>query len=410
MKNISLTLLVLASFGFTASAHHYPVVNGYGNSFVFNEDGITFSVYPDGEFDFYIEPVINSVCVNTPVGGFSFNSGYDYSPYLQYDDYGAVIQVENVPVYYDYYGRVSQIGDVAVNYRNRRVCQVGGLYAYYNSYGHFTHHSGFINMWNPYYVHQSHYSYFARPVVNLCLVNLNPYRTHYRPIRHVYYRPYAPRVRPHYASIGHTYSPSGRVVSSHYRQPASRNETAYHRGHRKVTKESVRKTTASRNVNSARTGNRVNNSAGKRPTSTRPVTTTSRPNRGAATNATANNRGGTKAPSNVRNGSNSGRVKSGMTANRAKPATVNSRPTSRNTQSSSASRNNGVRKSPSTRTNTASPQTRTNRVASSNNGGSSRGSQAANRSSSRSGVSKAKSGSGANRSKSTRSSNSRTRK
>ena len=31
----------------------------YGNSFIFLEDGVTFSVYPDGEFDFYIDNRVN---------------------------------------------------------------------------------------------------------------------------------------------------------------------------------------------------------------------------------------------------------------------------------------------------------------------------------------------------------------
>ena len=68
----------------------------FGNSFIFVENGITFSVYPDGEFDFYINDRVN---VNAHVGvgpiGVTFNSGYNYNPYVQYDDYGAIIQVEN---------------------------------------------------------------------------------------------------------------------------------------------------------------------------------------------------------------------------------------------------------------------------------------------------------------------------
>ena len=31
----------------------------YGNSFIFVENGVTFSVYPDGEFDFYIDNQVN---------------------------------------------------------------------------------------------------------------------------------------------------------------------------------------------------------------------------------------------------------------------------------------------------------------------------------------------------------------
>ena len=50
-----LAVLFLAAFGAQAAnvsedrlVPNY--VRGYGNSFIFVEDGITFSVYPDGEF------------------------------------------------------------------------------------------------------------------------------------------------------------------------------------------------------------------------------------------------------------------------------------------------------------------------------------------------------------------------
>jgi hypothetical protein len=76
----------------------------YNNSFIFVENGITFSVYPDGEFDFYIDNRVNvGANVNFGSTNITFNSGYDYNPYVQYDDYGAVIQVQNVPVVYFYY-------------------------------------------------------------------------------------------------------------------------------------------------------------------------------------------------------------------------------------------------------------------------------------------------------------------
>ena len=58
----------------------------------------------------------------------SFNTGYDYSAYIQYDHYGAVIQIENTPIYYDYYGRISQAGNVHVNYDYRgRVSWIGNM-------------------------------------------------------------------------------------------------------------------------------------------------------------------------------------------------------------------------------------------------------------------------------------------
>ena len=129
MKNLVLlfTAMIFGTTGvFATGINENKVASSnayrYDNSFIFVENGITFSVYPDGEFDFYIENQVSG-----RRNGITFNSGYDYSPYAQYDDYGAVIQVENVPIYYDYYGRVNQIGDVDINYLNNRVRRVGGI-------------------------------------------------------------------------------------------------------------------------------------------------------------------------------------------------------------------------------------------------------------------------------------------
>ena len=141
------TALVLSTTGIMASTVEDKVAierNAYdNNSFIFVENGITFSVYPDGEFDFYIDNRVTG-----RKNGVTLNSGYDYSPYTQYDDYGAVIQVENVPVYYDNYGRVNQIGDININYRNNRVSRLGGMYVYYNNRGIFNYHTGYINAYN----------------------------------------------------------------------------------------------------------------------------------------------------------------------------------------------------------------------------------------------------------------------
>ena len=146
MKNFILLFAALLS-GASLAANAVDKVAprnaiNYGNSFIFVEDGITFSVYPDGEFDFYIN---NRVNVNAHVGagpvGITFNSGFNYDPFVQYDDYGAVIQVENVPVFYDYYGRVSQIGNINIWYRNGLAYRIGGMRVFYNPGGVYAYHT-----------------------------------------------------------------------------------------------------------------------------------------------------------------------------------------------------------------------------------------------------------------------------
>ncbi len=177
------------------SSHHR--ITDYGNSFIFSEGGIEFSVFPDGQFDFFMPnygPNV-SIGVNRPGFNMSFNSGYDYNPYLQYDNFGAIIQIENTPVYYDYYGRVNQIGNIFINYnRLGNITSIGGLNIYYRN-NRFFRYDGFINNFNRRYVFRPWHQFYSVPAVNFCIVNRNPYRQFYRPTRYVYYRPYRNNVR-----------------------------------------------------------------------------------------------------------------------------------------------------------------------------------------------------------------------
>ncbi len=259
MKNVVLflTALILGTSGVMAMAMATATTNSgdkvsdiesfrYNDSFIFVENGITFSVYPDGEFDFYIE---NQVTGRR--NGVTFNSGFDYSPYAQYDDYGAVIQVEDVPVYYDNYGRVTQIGDVDINYNRNRVNRVGNMYVYYNSRGFYDHHTGYINVYNRHYVYQPFHAFFARPSVGLCLVYNRPYRRYYSPIRYTYYNPYRHNTRRAYAKIGrtHRYNNVRSERSQIYRNDqrvAVRDKAV--RSNRSVAKRSITTTRSNRSV------------------------------------------------------------------------------------------------------------------------------------------------------------------
>jgi hypothetical protein len=177
--------------------HFYD--RGYGNSFIFVEQGVEFAVFPDGQFDFNVDRYGPNFSAYADFGGvsISFNSGYSYDAYVQYDDFGAVIQIENVPIYYDYYGRIVQAGDVRIRYNNfGRVVRVGGLYIHYNRFNRFSHYTGFINVYNRHYVYRPWHRYYAVPVVNSCIVYNRPYRQYYTPIRHRYYAPYRDNYRP----------------------------------------------------------------------------------------------------------------------------------------------------------------------------------------------------------------------
>lgn len=174
-------------------------IGGYGNSFIFVENGIEFSVFPDGQFDFNILRGNSrfNASFNSPHVSISFNSGYDYNAFVQYDEFGAVIQIENTPIFYDYYGRITQAGNVNIRYNNfGYVNRVGGLYVHYNRYNVFSHCTGFINIYNRHYAFRPWHRFYAIPSVNYCVVYNRPYRRFYNPVRYVYSRPFYNNYRP----------------------------------------------------------------------------------------------------------------------------------------------------------------------------------------------------------------------
>jgi len=191
MKNLTLIFTFLfIGWSVSASVNSNTASSSYANyndSFIFIEGGVEFAVYPNGEFDFYFNPDFrrgNSGHFSTPNVNISYNSGYNYEPYIQYDDYGAVIQIENVPIYYDYYGRIIQAGDIFMRYNNfGRLARVGNLHVHYNRQHHITHYSGFINPYNRRYVYRPWHDYYRRPNVNVSIVFGRPYRAYYEPQR-----------------------------------------------------------------------------------------------------------------------------------------------------------------------------------------------------------------------------------
>jgi hypothetical protein len=285
MKNLALlfTAMILGSSSAMAVTIDDKVATsnayGYNNSFIFVEDGITFSVYPDGEFDFYIDQRVGvNANVNLGHTQITYNSGYDYNPYVQYDDYGAVIQVENIPIYYDYYGRVSQVGNVEIFYHNGRVSRVGGLYVYYNNRGIYSHHVGYINVYNRTYVYRPFHRYFARPAVGFCLVYNRPYRRYYAPVRYTYVRPYHNNYRKAHAHIGREYR---------YNRPHSSRSTIYRNDSRAVVRSSAnRSNNGYRSSGNASYRNEPARTTSSRNSNTARSTTVSQRNAGNNKNAT----------------------------------------------------------------------------------------------------------------------------
>jgi len=193
MKNIAIIIGILLT-GLSAHANRLENTNEFrgnydGSAFIFVENNVEFSVFPDGQFDFiYVGPQKGSqVIFSSPNMNVSFNSGYNYDTYVQYDMYGAVIQIENVPVYYDEFGRIIKAGNVDIRYNDRRIVNVGGLRIFYNNHGYFSHCTGHINVFNPYYVYRPWHGYYARPIYTHVIVYDYPYRKYYSPIRYSYH-------------------------------------------------------------------------------------------------------------------------------------------------------------------------------------------------------------------------------
>jgi len=327
----------------------------YGNSFIFVENGVTFSVYPDGEFDFYINNQVN-VNVGARIGnvGVTFNSGRDYNAYVQYDDYGAILQVESVPVYYDDYGRVAQIGDINVTYRNGRVRRVGGLVAYYNGTV-FSHYTGYINRYNRSYVYTPYHRYFSRPAVNFCNVYRTPYRINYNPVRYTYYSPYRNNTRRVYAAIGRSFKYNRTNRANVYRN--DRRVTVRNNNSRRNT--TVRNNNRGRNNNGVASRNTTRNQRNNvsRSTTTRRNTTTNRNSNNRAV-AQRSNRGNTTTQRTTTRTPNR-TTTTNRTVTRTPNRTVTSRTTTTKSNRSSSSNNrNSVRNNTSSQKRTVSRSSR----------------------------------------------------
>ena len=185
--------ILLTSFAAQAASSEASAPSYYeydGNAYIFIEGAVEFSVFPDGQFDFVYLGRDSRGNVNVNIStnnvNLNFNSGYNYDPYVQYDDYGAVIQIEDIPIYYDNYGRIIQAGNTEIRYNDRRIVRVGGLRVFYDYYGGFSYCTGYINLWTPRYIYRPWHVWYVRPLYTSCIVYDYPYRRYYTPHRYAY--------------------------------------------------------------------------------------------------------------------------------------------------------------------------------------------------------------------------------
>lgn len=145
-------LFILFAVSLFAINVTYANTKNYNNDtpFVFVENNVEYAVFRNGDFDFNVLNNRNSnVRINTSFLNISFNTGKNYSPYIETNTYGEISQINRTPIFYDYKGRVSRIGNINVNYnRFGMVNSIGSLTVLYNNNGVFNRCVGYINSRN----------------------------------------------------------------------------------------------------------------------------------------------------------------------------------------------------------------------------------------------------------------------
>lgn len=104
----------------------------------FNERGIQFYVFPNGEFDFNTQSENSQGGMYYKTAGrrsFEVNINLNGGVAIERDNYGRVRRVGNTFINYDFQDRVSRIGSVYMRYNRFALTQVGGLQIVYNRFG-----------------------------------------------------------------------------------------------------------------------------------------------------------------------------------------------------------------------------------------------------------------------------------
>jgi len=107
----------------------------------FEERGIEFFVFPNGDFDFNTRP-------NDSQGEYFFRGAgkkgantiaargpINYGVLIEHDSFGRVRRVGNTFINYDNFDRVSRIGTVYMRYNRFALTQIGGMKIIYNRRG-----------------------------------------------------------------------------------------------------------------------------------------------------------------------------------------------------------------------------------------------------------------------------------
>ena len=114
----------------------------------FRERGISFYVFPNGDFDFNT----GNRSYIARRGGVPTTTNIEERGVrgikIEHDYYGRVRRIGNVFVNYDYYGRVRRIGSVYMTYNSFALTKIGGMRLFYNYHGQIVGVTGYVNGMN----------------------------------------------------------------------------------------------------------------------------------------------------------------------------------------------------------------------------------------------------------------------
>lgn len=140
----------------------------------FEENGILFFVYPDGEFDFEIlHPRNIDIDFNYRNAHISIEQNIPII--IERNQYGAISRIGAVFIDYNRYGKVCKIGSVAIYYKHGLICSIGNLNIQYhprNTIQYF----GYINDYHRYY---TYHKYYKGHHTSYDQYNYKPYNPHY---------------------------------------------------------------------------------------------------------------------------------------------------------------------------------------------------------------------------------------
>lgn len=135
----------------------------------FNERGIKFYIFPDGQMDFDIHANEQGTTTEYYYRGSrnKVRNTQRIGTKVVRDYRGRVIRVGRVFINYNYRGKVSRIGNVFISYRRNLMTRVGGLRLVYDRYGNVKYigsvkhryHSYYHNYYQNYY-HNYYQDYF----------------------------------------------------------------------------------------------------------------------------------------------------------------------------------------------------------------------------------------------------------